>query len=101
MEEQKERRKLEKFWTSLVVQWLRICRPMQFPVQEDPTCHGATTPQHCNYWRPLALEPVLNNKENPHTTTGETQSAAMKIQHSQRWINKGFKKENLKSLIPS
>ena len=74
---------------------------MQFPVQEDSTCHGATTPQHCNYWRPLALEPVLNNKENPHTTTGETQSAAMKIQHSQRWINKGFKKENLKSLIPS
>ena len=33
--------------TSLVVQWLRICLPVQGTrvqslVQEDPTCHGAT-----------------------------------------------------------
>ena len=35
--------------TSLVVQWLRICLPMQGTrvralVQEDPTCRGATKP---------------------------------------------------------
>ena len=40
--------------TSLVVQWLRICLPMQGTwvrslVQEDPPCHGATKPVHHNY----------------------------------------------------
>ena len=39
---------------SLVVQWLRICLPMQgtrvrAPVWEDPTCHGATGPVSHNY----------------------------------------------------
>ena len=34
-------------WTSLIVQWLRICLPMQEMwvqslVQEDSTCHGVT-----------------------------------------------------------
>ena len=41
--------------TSLVVQWLRICLPMQWTwvralVQEHPTCHGATKPVRHNYW---------------------------------------------------
>ena len=46
---------LEKwYWTSLVVQWLRIHLPMQETqvqalVQEDPTCHGATKPVRHNY----------------------------------------------------
>ena len=40
--------------TSLVVQWLRICLPMQGTmvralVREDPTCCGATKPMHHNY----------------------------------------------------
>ena len=40
---------------SLVVQWLRICLPMQGTrvralVWEDPTCHGATRPVSHNYW---------------------------------------------------
>ena len=40
--------------TSLVVQWLRICLPMQGTrvqalVWEDPTCHGATRPVSHNY----------------------------------------------------
>ena len=40
--------------TSLVVQWLRICLPMQGTrvralVQEDPTCRGATKPMRHNY----------------------------------------------------
>ena len=39
--------------TSLVVQWLRICLPMQGTwvralVREDPTCRGAIKPVH-NY----------------------------------------------------
>ena len=38
---------------SLVVQWLRICLPMQGTgvqalVREDPTCHRATKPGHHN-----------------------------------------------------
>ena len=38
-----------KVWASLVVQWLRICLPMQGTrvralVWEDPTCRGATRP---------------------------------------------------------
>ena len=41
-------------WTSLVVQWLRICLPMKttwvWPlVREDPRCHGATKPVQHNY----------------------------------------------------
>ena len=40
--------------TSLVVQWLGICLPMQGTrvpalVQEDPTCCRATMPVHHNY----------------------------------------------------
>ena len=39
---------------SLVVQWLRICLPMQGTrvralVWEDPTCHGAAGPVSHNY----------------------------------------------------
>ena len=39
---------------ALVVQWLRICLPMQGTrvqalVQEDPTCRGATKPGCHNY----------------------------------------------------
>ena len=40
--------------TSLVVQWLIICLPVQGTwvralVREDPTCHGATKPTRHNY----------------------------------------------------
>ena len=77
------------YGTSLVVQWLRICLPMQGSrvrslVREDPTCRGATKPMRHNYracaleptscvpqlLKPACLEPVLRNKrshlnENP------------------------------------
>ena len=51
--------------TSLVVQWLRICLPMQenwvrSPVREDPTCCGTTKPVHHNYWAQI-LEPESHN----------------------------------------
>ena len=44
----------KNFWASLVVQWLRICLPMQGTwvralVWEDPTCRGATKPVCHNY----------------------------------------------------
>ena len=40
--------------TSLMVQWIRICLPMQGTlvrslVREDPTCCGATKPMRHNY----------------------------------------------------
>ena len=40
---------------SLVMQWLRVCLPMQGTrvralVWEDPTCRGAATPMSHNYW---------------------------------------------------
>ena len=46
--------KKQEYRTSLVVQWLRICLPMQGAwvralVQEDPTCRGATKPVCHNY----------------------------------------------------
>ena len=71
-----------------MVQWLRICPPMQGTrvralVREDPTCLGATKPVHHNYWactlepeshnywahitqllKPVNLEPMLRNKRS-------------------------------------
>ena len=42
------------FWTSLVVQWIRICLPVQETqvqplVREDPTGRGVAKPVHPNY----------------------------------------------------
>ena len=56
--------------TSLVVQWLRICLPVQGTrvralVREDPTYRRATKPVSHNYW---AREPQLLS---PHATTTE------------------------------
>ena len=78
--------KVCEFWTSVVAQWLRIRLPMQgtrvrSPVQEDPTCRGATKPvRHnylyspqatttepvYNYWSPCTLEPTHPNSEPTH-----------------------------------
>ena len=61
---------LKCIWgTSLVVQWLRICLPMEGTrvrslVWEDPTCHGATKLVHHNYWA-CALEPTSHNYWSP------------------------------------
>ena len=46
---------LRNYGASLVVQWLRICLPMQRTrvralVWEDPTCRGATGPVSRSYW---------------------------------------------------
>ena len=50
----KNKNKKHNVGASLVVQWLRICLPMQGTrvralVWEDPTCRGATRPVSHNY----------------------------------------------------
>ena len=72
------------FWTSLVVQWLRIHLPMQrtrvqFLVEELRSCHGATKamshnywtcalePACCSSWRLHALEPLLGHRRSCHS----------------------------------
>ena len=59
-------------WISLVVQWLRICLPMQETqvpslVQEDLTYCRTTKSMYHNYWSLWALEPTLCNKRS-HST---------------------------------
>ena len=63
-------------WTELVVQWIRICLPVQGTrvwslVQEDSTHHRATKPVSHNYGahtprllKPLYPEPMLHNKRS-------------------------------------
>ena len=51
--------------TSLVVQWLAICLPVQGTlvrslVWEDPTCRGATK-SVCHNYRACTLEPASHN----------------------------------------
>ena len=58
-------------WTSLLVQWLRVCLLKQGTwvwslVQEDSTCCGATKPMHHNHWA-CALEPRHRNKISHHS----------------------------------
>ena len=69
--------KTVSFGTSLVVQWLRICLPMQGTrvrslVQEDPTCRGANKPVGHNYWA-CTLEPASHNYW-AHVTTIEART---------------------------
>ena len=88
--------------TLLMVQWSRICPPVQGTwvrslVQKDLTCHQTTKPVHRNSWA-CALEPVLCNRRSHHnekpctTTRGwpplsatkESPRATKKTQHSQK-----------------
>ena len=53
-----------------MVQWIRICLPMQGTqvwslVWKDPTSRGAAKPVCCNYWSPSNLETTLC-KERSH-----------------------------------
>ena len=52
-----------------MVQWLRICLPIQgtwvqSPVLKDPTCHRAIKPESHNCRSPSALEPVPHNRRS-------------------------------------
>ena len=62
--------------TSLVVQWLGICLPMQgtqvpFLVWEDPTCRGTTKPTCHNYRSPRAWSLCSATREAT-VNSGET-----------------------------
>ena len=103
--------------TSVVVQWIRICLPMQGTqvralVREDFTCHGATRPvchnfwacalqpKHCNYWSPHAWSlcseiPETTTMRSPRTATRESPHAAAKAQSNQKWTHSFFFKKFL------
>ena len=88
-------------WTSLVVQWLRICLPVQRTwawslIQEVSTCFRATKPVCYNYWSLHSLVPALQPEKplqwEAHapqqrvallSTTRESPHEATKIQCSQ------------------
>ena len=59
--------------TSLVVQWLRICLPIQGTrvwslVLEDPACHRAAKPAHHSYWAcALELPTATTEARKPQT----------------------------------
>ena len=85
---------------SLVVQWLRICLPMQGTrvralVWEDPTCRGAAGPVSHNYWAcasgacaPQQERPAHRDEERPPlAATRESPRTETKTQHCQKLIN--------------
>ena len=56
----------EEIGTSLVVQWIKICLPVQGTwvqslVREDPTGHGTTKPTHHSYPWTTTTEPTCFN----------------------------------------
>ena len=62
---------MEDGGTSLVVQWLRICLPMQgtqvaslVAGTKIPPAYGATKPVCHKYRSPCTLEPMLCNKRS-------------------------------------
>ena len=68
--------------TSLVVQWLRICLPMQKTqvqslLREDSTCCGATKPVCHDYWRLCSI--------TGETTAVRSLCTATKTQYSQKF----------------
>ena len=91
------------FWTSLVVQWLRIHLPVHGTwigslVRDDPPCRRAAKPMHCNYWA-CCLDPCSATREafTPQWRVAPTLQlqralcAVVKTQHSQHIINLFFK----------
>ena len=60
-------------WASLVVQWLRICLPMQGTrfralVWEDPTCRGATRPVSLCVWSLCSARREAATVRGPRTS---------------------------------
>ena len=58
----------QRIWTSLVVQWLGLCLPLQETqvwslVQEDSTCHRVTGPMHHNRWACAPQSPCSATRE--------------------------------------
>ena len=103
--------------TSLVVQWLRICLPIQGTrvwsrVLEDSSCE-ATEPVHRNYWADT-LEPRSPKYWSPrtqslcseareattmrslHTTARESLLPAIKTQYSQKKLHQNYHQKHMK-----
>ena len=89
--------------TSLVVQWLRICLPMQGTqvqqlVWEDSTCRGTTKPKTIEptFYSPRSEKREATTERGPRTATRESSLTAMRIPHSPKYIN-FFKKGKTKT----
>ena len=88
----------ERGQTSLGIQGLRACLPMQGTwiqslIQEEPTCHGATKPMRHNYWardpqqeKPRQWEVCTQQLESSPQlpATRDSPCAATKTQHGQK-----------------
>ena len=77
--------------TSLVVQWLRICLPMQGTlvrslVREDPTCCGATKLMCQNYSAraPQLLKPMRSRARMPQLLKPRRLEPVLRIKRSHR-----------------
>ena len=94
----KQTNKQKNNWwgTSLVVQWTRICLPMQgtpiWPLDcDDPTCHGATKFMCRNYW---ACAP---QQEKP--PQWEAQAPQRRVPHSPQ-LEKAYVQSNKNPELP-
>ena len=98
--------KTQTSWTSLVVQWSRICLPVQETqvlslVPKDSACHKATEPvcHHCWAHGLQPLKPTRSEataasglctatrEQNPLMATRESPQAAMKTRCGQQQIH--------------
>ena len=96
---------------SLVVQWLRICLPVQGTqvwslVCEDPTCHRATKPESHSHWSPCSGACALQGEKPPqwggHTPQLENSPHSWRPEQCSKegpvqpkispWVNKSIKR---------
>ena len=84
--------KIRLFRTSPVIQWIRICLPMQGPCQDNSTCYGAwslsttsTEPPHLNY---RSLSPKSLCSVTRQSCTMRSPHAATKSSPHSPWLEK-------------
>ena len=96
--------------TSLMVQWIKTCLPMQgtrvlFLVLEDSTCHRATKLVYHNYWACMLqlLKPMCSATKEATAmgslciaTKSSPHSLQLEKTHSQQWRPSATKKINWK-----
>ena len=97
--------------TSLVVQWLRICLPVQGTqvwslVWEDPTCHKETKSENHSHWSPCSGACALQEEKPPqwggHTPQLENSPHSWQLEQCSNegpvqpkispWVNKSIKR---------
>ena len=87
---------------SLVVQWLRICLPVQgiwVPslVREDLTCRGATKPESRNYWSLVPKAHALQQEKPPQC---EAKALQLETARVEQWRPSTAKKNFIKKDNP-